>query len=86
GQWTPEALGDYASGTNHVLPTSGAARAYSGVALESFQKQISFQRASPEALLAIEETVTCLAKAEGLGAHAASVSRRCDRLRERLTT
>lgn len=74
GNYTPESLGDYASGTNHTLPTGGAARAYSGVSLESFQKQITFQRATKEGLEGIAETVEVMASAEGLDAHKRAVS------------
>lgn len=78
GDWTPEALGDYCSGTNHVLPTSGAARAYSGVSVSSFQKAISVQRAGREGLLAIGPDALTLARAEGLDAHALAVSLRLE--------
>lgn len=78
GDWTPEALGDYCSGTNHVLPTSGAARAYSGVSVASFQKAISVQRAQREGILAIGPDAVTLARAEGLDAHALAVSLRID--------
>lgn len=73
GEWTPEALGDYASGTNHVLPTNGAARGYSGVSLDSFVKKITFQRATREGLVGIASYVTTMARAEGLDGHARAV-------------
>ncbi len=73
GPYTPEALGDYASGTNHVLPTSGAARAYSGLGLESFLKTISVQSATANALTVLGPVVQDLARMEGLDAHARSV-------------
>lgn len=76
GDWTPEALGDYCSGTNHVLPTGGAARAYSGVAVSSFQKAISVQEATPAGLSAIGPDAVALAEAEGLHAHARAVTLR----------
>ena len=76
GDYTPEALGDYASGTNHVLPTAGAARAYSGVSVASFQNQISVQAASAEGIAAIGPCALTLARAEGLGAHANAVALR----------
>jgi len=74
GDYTPEALGDYCSGTNHVLPTAGAARAYSGVSVASFQNQISVQSASPEGLNAIGPCAITLANAESLDAHANAVA------------
>lgn len=73
GEWTPEALGDYASGTNHVLPTNGAARSYSGVSFDSFVKKITFQRATREGLTRIAPCVSTMARAEGLEAHARAV-------------
>ncbi len=76
GDYTPEALGDYCSGTNHVLPTAGAARAYSGVSVASFQNQISVQAASREGIAAIGPCALTLAHAEGLGAHANAVALR----------
>ena len=66
GDWTPEALGDYCSGTNHVLPTGGAARAYSGVSVASFQNSISVQAAEPRGIAAIGPCAVTLARAEGL--------------------
>ncbi|MDQ5920549.1 MAG: histidinol dehydrogenase [Pseudomonadota bacterium] len=74
GEWTPEALGDYASGTNHVLPTYGYANMYSGLDVGSFMKAISFQKATPNGLLAIGNTVERLAELEGLDAHKNAVS------------
>lgn len=76
GQWTPESVGDYASGTNHVLPTYGFARAFSGVGVESFMKSISFQELSAEGLRRLGPVVECLAAAEGLDAHRLAVSMR----------
>ena len=76
GDYTPEALGDYCSGTNHVLPTSGAARAYSGVSVASFQNFVSVQSASRAGIAAIGECALTLARAEGLGAHANAVALR----------
>lgn len=78
GDYTPEALGDYCSGTNHVLPTAGAARAYSGVSVASFQNQISVQAASAEGIAAIGPCALTLARAEGLGAHANAVALRLE--------
>lgn len=76
GDYTPEALGDYCSGTNHVLPTSGAARAYSGVSVTSFQNFLSVQSADRAGIAAIGDCAVVLAKAEGLDAHANAVSLR----------
>ncbi len=73
GDYTPEALGDYCSGTNHVLPTSGAARAYSGVSVASFQNFVSVQAASAAGILAIGPSAVTLATAESLEAHANAV-------------
>jgi histidinol dehydrogenase len=73
GYWTPESAGDYASGTNHTLPTNGFARAYSGVSLDSFVRKITFQRITPEGLRHVGPVVEALAEAEGLRAHAEAV-------------
>ena len=78
GDHTPESLGDYCSGTNHVLPTNGAARAFSGVSVASFQNSISVQSATREGLLAIGPCAVTLARAEGLEAHAQAVVRRLE--------
>ena len=76
GHFTPEAVGDYASGTNHTLPTGGYARQYSGVSLDSFVKKITFQRLTPVGLQAIGPVVETMAEAEGLAAHARAVTLR----------
>jgi histidinol dehydrogenase len=76
GDHAPESLGDYCSGTNHVLPTHGAARAYSGVSVASFQTSISVQSATAAGLAAIGPCAVTLARAEGLEAHAQAVLRR----------
>ena len=76
GDYTPEALGDYCSGTNHVLPTAGAARAYSGVSVASFQNFVSVQSASRAGIGAIGGCAVTLAQAEGLDAHANAVALR----------
>lgn len=78
GDYTPEALGDYCSGTNHVLPTAGAARAWSGVSVASFQNTISVQRASAEGIAAIGGCARILASAEGLDAHERAVALRME--------
>jgi len=74
GKYTPESAGDYASGTNHTLPTNGHAKAYSGVNLDSFLKNITFQEISKEGLLNIGTTIELMAEAEGLMAHKNAVS------------
>jgi len=76
GDYTPEALGDYCSGTNHVLPTAGAARAYSGVSVASFQNMISVQSATAQGIAAIGGCARTLARAEGLDAHENAVALR----------
>lgn len=73
GNYSPESVGDYASGTNHTLPTNGFARAYSGVSVDSFVKKISFQQLTAEGLANIAKTVELMAMAEGLDAHANAV-------------
>lgn len=82
GNFTPESAGDYASGTNHTLPTNGYARAYSGVSLDSFVKKITFQKISKEGLRAIGPTIERLAAAEQLMAHKEAVSVRLQYLLE----
>ena len=74
GNYTPESAGDYASGTNHTLPTNGNAKQYSGVNLDSFLKTITFQKLSKDGLLNISKTVETMAEAEGLQAHKNAVS------------
>jgi histidinol dehydrogenase len=74
GNLTPESAGDYASGTNHTLPTSSYARAYSGVSVDSFVKKVTFQHISPEGIKNIGPTVEILAELEGLHAHKNAVS------------
>lgn len=74
GPLTPESIGDYASGTNHTLPTNGFAKAYSGVSLESFQKFITFQQLNQEGLEALGPVVEKMAAAEQLFAHKNSIS------------
>jgi histidinol dehydrogenase len=69
GHYSPESVGDYASGTNHTLPTNGYARSYSGVSVDSFVKKITFQKLSEEGLKNIGRTVELMAEAEGLMAH-----------------
>jgi histidinol dehydrogenase len=74
GHYTPESVGDYASGTNHTLPTNGYAKAYSGVSLDSFVKKVTFQKLSKEGLENIGPAVELMAAAEGLQAHKNAVS------------
>ncbi|MDR1314313.1 MAG: histidinol dehydrogenase [Deltaproteobacteria bacterium] len=73
GPWSPIPCGDYASGPNHVLPTGGSARAFSGLSTDSFLKKITFQQLSREALEELGPTVTAIAAAEGLECHAKTV-------------
>jgi histidinol dehydrogenase len=73
GNYTPESAGDYASGTNHTLPTNGYARAYSGVSLDSYVKKVTFQQITPNGIVNLGNTIITMAEAEGLDAHAAAV-------------
>jgi len=73
GEHTPESAGDYASGTNHTLPTNGFARAYSGVSVDSFVKKVTFQQISRTGLEGIGPAIVAMAEAEGLQAHAEAV-------------
>jgi histidinol dehydrogenase len=74
GNYSPESVGDYASGTNHTLPTNGYAAMYSGVSLDSFVKKITYQRLTKEGLENIGKTVMAMATAEGLDAHKNAVA------------
>ncbi len=74
GNYSCESAGDYASGTNHTLPTNGYAKAYSGVSLDSFVKKITFQKLSEEGISSIGNAIELMAEAEGLGAHKNAVS------------
>ncbi len=76
GEFSPVACGDYASGTNHILPTSGYARVFSGVSVETFMKHMTYQMLSESALRRIGDVVVKLAKAEGFKYHALSVEKR----------
>ncbi len=78
GAWSPESVGDYCSGTNHVLPTDGAARAFSGLSVASFVKQITVQELTPAGLAAIGPCAIALACAERLDAHARAVAIRME--------
>ena len=73
GNYSPESAGDYASGTNHTLPTNGYAAMYSGVSLDSFYKKITFQKLSKAGLQSLATTITTMAEAEGLQAHSNAV-------------
>jgi histidinol dehydrogenase len=74
GNYTPESAGDYASGTNHTLPTNGFSKSYSGVNLDSFTKSITFQEISKEGIKTIGKSIELMAAAEGLEAHKNAVS------------
>ena len=74
GNYSAESIGDYASGTNHTLPTNGYARQYSGVNLDSFLKSITYQEISEKGILNIGPIVEILSNAEGLEAHKEAVS------------
>ncbi|TAE23410.1 MAG: histidinol dehydrogenase [Cytophagales bacterium] len=80
GNYTPESAGDYASGTNHTLPTNGFARAYSGVSLDSFVKKITVQHITPDGLRVLGPVVEAMAEAESLDAHKRAVSIRLGQL------
>lgn len=82
GGYTPESAGDYASGTNHTLPTNGFTKAYSGVNLDSFLKSMTFQKISKEGLLNIGKSIELMAEAEGLQAHKNAVSIRLKDLKK----
>ena len=77
GNYSPESAGDYASGTNHTLPTNGYAAMYSGVSLDSFYKKITFQQLTKSGLKSLAATITTMAEAEGLQAHSNAVKIRC---------
>ena len=80
GDFTPESAGDYASGTNHTLPTNGFASAFSGVSLDSFYKKITFQEIDKTGLQNIGSIVEVMAEAEELHAHKNSVTLRLEKL------
>ena len=82
GNWSCESAGDYASGTNHTLPTSGFSKAYSGVSLDSFIKKITFQRLSAEGLKNIGQSIEIMADAEQLTAHKNAVTIRLNEINE----
>ena len=80
GEWTPESAGDYASGTNHTLPTCGYAVAYNGVNLDSFVRKVTFQHITPAGVLDIGHTVVEMAKGEMLDAHARAMALRMEKV------
>jgi len=80
GNYTPESAGDYASGTNHTLPTNGFSKAYSGVNLDSFMKSMTFQKISKQGLESIGNVIELMAEAEGMQAHKNAVSLRLKEL------
>ncbi len=82
GAYTPESVGDYCSGTNHVLPTYGYAKAYSGLAVQDFQKRMSVQELTVAGIRELQPTVSTLARLEGLDAHARAVEVRIEALDE----
>ena len=81
GNYTPESAGDYASGTNHTLPTNGYAKQYSGVNLDSFMKSMTFQKITKEGMKSIGNTIEVMAEAEGLQAHKNAVTLRMNSLK-----
>ncbi len=81
GNYTPESAGDYASGTNHTLPTNGFAKQYSGVNLDSFMKSMTFQRISEVGIQNIGPAIELMAEAEGLQAHKNAVTLRLNKLK-----
>ncbi|MGO2321480.1 histidinol dehydrogenase [Vibrio casei] len=82
GHWSPESVGDYASGTNHVLPTYGYTRTYSSLGLADFSKRMTVQELSKEGLQGLADTVVTMAEAEGLDAHKRAVTIRIDKLNQ----
>lgn len=74
GNWTPESVGDYASGTNHTLPTYGYSKMYSGVSVDSFIRYMTVQQLSPDGIRVLGPHVEVMARTEGLEAHARAVT------------
>ncbi len=81
GNYTPESAGDYASGTNHTLPTNGYAKSYSGVSLDSFVKKITYQKITAEGIRSLGPTVEIMAASELLEAHKQAVTVRLNYLK-----
>ena len=84
GNYTPESAGDYASGTNHTLPTNGYSKQYGGVNLDSFRKAITFQKITKEGIKSLGRTIELMASAEGLEAHKNAVSIRLKTLKDEI--
>jgi histidinol dehydrogenase len=84
GNYSCESAGDYASGTNHTLPTGGFAKAFSGVSLDSFVKKITFQKLSEDGIRSLGHTVELMAEAEGLDAHKNAISIRLETLNNQI--
>lgn len=80
GHYSPESAGDYASGTNHTLPTSGWAVSMSGVNIDSFMHKITYQELTREGLARLSGVITTMARAEGLAAHAMAVDVRLGKI------
>ncbi|HJS01351.1 MAG TPA: histidinol dehydrogenase, partial [Flavobacterium sp.] len=80
GNYTPESAGDYASGTNHTLPTNGYSKSYSGVNLDSFLKAMTFQKISQNGILNIGKSIELMAEAEGLQAHKNAITLRLNKI------
>ncbi|MFP4558200.1 MAG: histidinol dehydrogenase [Archaeoglobaceae archaeon] len=78
GEYSPVAAGDYATGTNHILPTSGYARMYSGLSVETFLKHVTYQKLTKDALMRLGSAIRILAEAEGLHMHAKSIEKRIE--------
>ena len=85
GPWSCESAGDYASGTNHTLPTKGYARAYSGLCLDSFMRKMTLQHLSPAGVESIGRAVELMAAAEGLDAHKNAMTVRMDYIKQHKT-
>jgi histidinol dehydrogenase len=83
GHYTPESAGDYASGTNHTLPTNGYAKAYNGVNLDDYVKKITFQHITPRGLQQLGAVIMKMAETEELKAHSNAVSIRLNKLLEK---
>ena len=83
GNYTPESAGDYASGTNHTLPTNGFARAYSGISLDSFTKKIFFQEIDEKGIQNLGPTIEIMAETEKLNGHKNAVTLRLEYLKSR---
>jgi histidinol dehydrogenase len=83
GNYTPESAGDYASGTNHTLPTNGYAKAYSGVNLDSFMRKVTFQEITQEGLNTLGNTIMLMAEEEALLGHSKAVRIRLKRTKNK---